>query len=127
MTTMRTVIFPQRYPKRSFIEHYQERRQTLLEMISETKDDACRIRLMQTVNEMEAGILSSYAFSPHELRIKLEIWTEMIADPACILEEHSFYWSQLLMDISNVIDCLVGGDEEMLAELPLLREVGATS
>jgi len=122
MTKMRTVIRPQRYPEGSFIEHYQGRRLTLLEMTGETKDDACRDRLMTTVHEMEQGILGSYAWSVNDLRIKLEVWTELIADPACILEEHMSFWSQLMMDISNVMDCLAGGDDGMLAELPLLRE-----
>lgn len=122
MNVIRTVIRSHRYPEKSFIEHCQDRRLTLIELTGEMKGDACRERLLQTAHHMEAVILSTPAWTVRELRIKLEVWTALISDPGCILEEHqSFYWDTLLEDISDVMDCLAGGDDMMLHELPLLE------
>lgn len=51
-------------------------------------------------HRLERAILMSRAQSRADLDIKLALWSELIEDPQCILDDHRGFWRVLLADIA---------------------------
>ena len=66
--------------------------------------DKIQSELHIAVLYLEKAIHRSRAQSRADLNIKIGIWTELIDDPASILDEHREYWKTFMADVSLLME-----------------------
>lgn len=62
--------------------------------------DEVNDEIWQAEWHLKEAILKMRAQSRADLEIKIAIWTELIADPMCILDVHQEHWRTLMADFS---------------------------
>ncbi|PWJ84861.1 hypothetical protein C7441_104129 [Pseudaminobacter salicylatoxidans] len=58
---------------------------------------------IEDADGLEVAILKAPCADARDLKLKLKVWDALIADPACIMEQHIELWDVLKDDIERVI------------------------
>lgn len=87
----------------SRIHAYHALSVTIREESKDASDDI-NDELCSAAWRLEMAILKSRAQSRADINIKLGLWSRLIEDPMCILDEHAKCWRTLLADI-QVLMC----------------------
>lgn len=68
---------------------------------AEAKDmpDKIQNELHAAAWHLQTAIHKSRVLSRADLKITIGLWTELIDDPACILDEHREYWKTFMADV----------------------------
>lgn len=68
----------------------------------ETKDQPDKVNneIWSAAHHLKQAIFKLRAQSRADLEIKVSLWTELIEDPACILDQHQDYWRTLMADFT---------------------------
>ncbi|KAB2684740.1 MULTISPECIES: hypothetical protein [Brucella] len=68
----------------------------------ETKDQPDKVNdeIWMAVWHLKQAVLKLRAQSRADLEIKIALWTDLIGDPACILDVHQEHWRTMMADFT---------------------------